>query len=162
MKTINIQARLDIITIANLTKIYADKDIVVRSKSDLVWRAVEQLTTMYIEKGAIVPFSDVYTALEYLKSRNLQIDTSARTRRQVMNAMATTSLEADFGSTNYGEKITKERMASIEETCERSERVASDSDREEYELARKMGESMGLAPISFETFLANKKKGGKM
>jgi len=106
MNSINVQARLDICTIATLAKAYAGEGVLIRSKSDLVWKAIEQLASMYISTGS-QQFTDVYEALEYMNSIGLYLDSSRRTTRQVQSAQVNQNAISDFGYENFGAKVTK-------------------------------------------------------
>lgn len=106
MNSINVQARLDICTVATLAKAYIQEGVLIRSKSDLIWKAVEQLVAMYVSKGAVC-YTDVYDALEYLNSIGLYLDSSRRTTRQVQSAQVNQNAISDFGYENFGARVTK-------------------------------------------------------
>jgi hypothetical protein len=141
---INIQARLDICTVASLARAYTREGVLIRSKSDLVWKAMEQLVNLYESKMPI-RFTDVYEALTFLDSLGLQLDTSKRTKRQVMSAQVNQNAVSDFGYETFGKKVTKRQI------------VTTMGDREEYDLAVQAGKMMGLPIISFEEFMENKR-----
>ena len=107
--SINVQARLDLCTLATLAKAYIGEGAILRSKSDLVWKAIEHIVSMY-ESNGIKKFTDVYEALDYMDKIGLYLDTSKRTKRQVQNAMVNQNAVSDFGMQNFGRATTRKQV----------------------------------------------------
>lgn len=143
-KTISIQGRVEIISLATLARAYEEGGLRLRSKSDILWHAIEQLSAAYQKQG-IVPFETVEDALSYMESLRIPLATSARTRREVQNAQVKQNLEMDFPDYRQGARVTKDMLQK--------------SDREEYEEAAAAIRGIGGTPISFEQFMENKKAG---
>lgn len=142
--TINVQARLSMKTLATLARAYVDKDnVYIKSKSDLIWKALEQLTALYVENGAIL-FEDTTEAIRYLDSIGLSLATSSRTKRQVQTSLVRATALADFGMPDFGATTTK--------------KMVIENDRMMHKLASDEMRAMGLSPISFEEFMENKRQ----
>lgn len=107
--SINIQARLDLCTLATLAKAYIGEGAILRSKSDLVWKAIEHIVSMY-ESNGIKKFTDVYEALDYMDKIGLYLDTSKRTKRQVQTAMVNQNAVSDFGVQNFGRPMNRKQV----------------------------------------------------
>jgi hypothetical protein len=141
--TVNVQARLSICSLATLASAYVSEGNILRSKSDLIWKAVEHLVGLYEEQG-IERITDVYEAVAYMEKIGLYLDSSKRTTRQIQTALVKANAMADFGTPDFGRAITKRALLSKE--------------REEYDIAAAAIKAQGLVPISFEQFLENKRK----
>lgn len=141
MDSINIQARLDICTLASLARVYVEDGNILRSKSDLVWKAVEQIFSLYEEEGR-ERFTDVYEAIAFLRKLGLTLDTNNRTKRQIQSAMVRQTIKDDFDN-KMDPLITKKSLI-------------DSSDEEQYALMANAIKALGQEPISFEEFKKRK------
>jgi len=86
MKTVPIQGRIDVVSFANLVQAYENEGIHLRSKSDVLWQAVEQLVRLYVRGDKIEPISSVREAIDYLDSIGLSLGTNGRAYRALIQA----------------------------------------------------------------------------
>lgn len=148
-KSVNVQTRLNICTLASLARAYSAEGAFVKSRSDLVWKAVEQVMNLYESKGA-VRFTDVYDALSYLDSVGLHLDTSKRTRRQVQSAMVGQNAESDFGLENFGPRVTKRQL--LESARSSAEEALSDDPTVAYRGQSALMENAGLQVLPYDVW----------
>ncbi len=148
-KTISLAARVDICSIATLAKAYTIERMFMRSKSDILWQAVEQLSALYCRKLEIQPFEDIQEAIDFMDSINLSLRTNDRVRRSLVKAAGLQAIQKDFGDIPIM-RVTKGQKKD-------SEPLYRD-DRDEYETACVAFRKSGLVPISFEKFLENRQR----
>lgn len=108
--TINIQSRVEICSIASLTRAYIKEGHTLRSKSDIIWRAIEQLSLMYERKHEEDRFSDPVEAIDYMERVGLSLGTNARTMKALQQAQADHSYFAETGEVFSGFRTTKGKM----------------------------------------------------
>lgn len=86
--TISVQGRVEICSIASLTRALLTEGAQIRSKSDVIWRAVEQLSLMYEKKHGEPRFADPAEAMEYMDRVGLSLGTNARAMKALFQAQA--------------------------------------------------------------------------
>jgi hypothetical protein len=97
--TLPIQGRISIISFANLAKAYEIERVPFRSKSDILWRAVEQLSIMYRYKlgDELTAFETIEDAVNYLSSIGIELGSNNRARRTVEKRISTESYFLETG-----------------------------------------------------------------
>ena len=158
-KTISIAGRLDICSFATLARAYEEEGMRMRSKSDILWQAVEQLSAAYSAKDKQEPFTDVREAVEYMESIGIPLVTNMRVLREVTSA----KIYQDAGD-DYGVGQLYEQAGVVAKTKEMRRRLNKkggvptiDNNRLRYEEAVKVGREQGLATPSFEQFMENER-----
>lgn len=96
-ETIPIQGRIDIKSFAALARAYATEHVPFRTKSDILWMAVEQLAAMYMQKHETGQFETMADALEFLDSVGVPLGTNYRTRQNVAQSLAAESFYQETG-----------------------------------------------------------------
>ena len=112
-KTVTVSGRVEICSLASVARAYEKEGLLLRSKSDILWQAIEQLSLLYSKKHGIEPFADVREAAFYMKTIGLPLDTSTRTIRDIATAKVCQDAEEDYG------------LESLERMIERKSRVSS-------------------------------------
>jgi hypothetical protein len=97
-KTISIQARVSITSFAELARALQYEGAGIRSKSDILWRAVEQLAWMYNRKHEVEPFASVHEAIEYMDSIGISLHTNPRATKALLQAAADEAYFRETGS----------------------------------------------------------------
>jgi hypothetical protein len=95
--TISIQGRISISAFASLTRAYIKEGHSIRTKSDVLWRAVEQLSLMYAKKHNTPAFASIPDALEFMESIGMSLGTNPRAQRTIMQALADESHFLEVG-----------------------------------------------------------------
>ena len=96
-KTIPMVGRISITTFASLVRAYEKEGYHIKSKSDVLWRAVEQLSALYERKHGIEAFTSITDALEYLDFAGLSLGTNSRVQKAVLQAKADESYFMEYG-----------------------------------------------------------------
>lgn len=125
-ETIPIPTRLKITSFATLVRAYEERGMHLRSKSDVLWRAVEQLVYFYSKQGTEA-FTSVPEAVSYLESVGLSLATNSRSTRYILKAIADEAYLMEAGE-RVGRTITKaspeEEHMSPEDLRAAAERIA--------------------------------------
>lgn len=124
-KTISIQGRIEICSIASLTRAYLREGHALRSKSDVLWRAVEQLSLMYERKHEEPRFSDVAEAIEYMDKIGLSLGTNARAMKSVLQATADETYFKETGEVFSGFATRTGKVINSGESMSKEEREAA-------------------------------------
>jgi hypothetical protein len=95
--SVNIQGRIDLCSFATIAKAYRQRGYVATTKSDLMWRAVEDLAVL-AEKSGVERFTSLEEALAYLTSIGLEIGTSTRVRGELYKDLVKQTGLAEYGS----------------------------------------------------------------
>jgi len=111
-KTIPIQGRLSICSFASLVRAYEREGVRLHSKSDVLYRAVEQLSALYARKHEVEPFADVREAIEYLEAVGLSLGTTERMALQLRKVEADAAYFAETGE-EIGRPITKKQLSQM-------------------------------------------------
>jgi len=158
-KTISIAGRFDICSFATLARCYEDEGMRMRSKSDILWQAVEQLASAYCNKRGEEPFTDIREALEYMDSIGIPLDTNMRALREVTSAKIYQDSGEDYGIEQlYAEAETVAIRHRRRKKLSRlnSNGVDIDDNRARYKEVSDEIKAIGGAPISYEEFIRNK------
>lgn len=158
-KTISIAGRLDICSFATLARSYEDEGMRMRSKSDILWQAVEQLSAAYCEKRGEEPFTDVREAIEYMESIGIPLVTNMRALRETTSAKIYQDAGDDYGvDVLYEQAEATARRKEVKRRLNKRGGISIDSDRARYEEAVRAGRELGMEPISFEEFIENDRR----
>ena len=139
--SVNIQGRIDLCSFATIAKAYRQRGYIANTKSDLMWRAVEDMAVL-AEKAGIERFTSLEEALIYLTSIGLEIGTSTRVRGELYKDMIKYTGLAEFGSDAiFDEKtITKGATSRIDR-----ERMLS--------MYKQYKQDVGQDAVSFNVFI---------
>jgi Mg-chelatase subunit ChlI len=146
-KTIPVPSRVNVCSFATLARAYEAEGIRLRSKSDILWQAVEQLATLYSRKQGIEPFTDIYEAVEYMERIGLPLATNKTVDRAIRTAAQMQNLEGDFGVSSTG--------YSTKKGLQKEER---EGDRKLYDIVANSIRKGGGTPMSYEQYMENKKR----
>ena len=124
-KTISVQGRVDITSLATLARAYLHEGHNIKSKSDILWRAVEQLSIMYCRKHGTEAFATIPDALEYMESIGLSLGTNSRAQKAILQAQSDESYFMEFGE-DVPAVTTKKSLSQMtpEEMQTAAERIA--------------------------------------
>lgn len=136
-KTVSIQARVDIVSFANLVKVYENSGIRLRSKSDAIWQVVEQMVALMEREERIEDKAEtVEDAVRYLDSINLSVGTNRRATKDLVKALADESAKT--------EGMGLRRVSKKELTAESPYEDRPLTAEERMELARKIAASLQI------------------
>lgn len=158
-KTIPIQSRLNICTFATLARAYEREQMHARTKSDIVWRAVEQITAYYCKVHEVEPFTDVREAIDYMNTIGMPLGTNNRSNLMLIQAEADEALALEGGA--ISRRVTKGEL-----TGRKKEKSFLDmSESERIEMAMRVAKTLGVGeeqpmrtPAEQEAIDAEKKK----
>jgi hypothetical protein len=139
-KTISIQGRVDICSFATLTRELEAEGIMVRSKSDIVWRAIEMLAGMYSRKHQTVGFTSIPDAIDYMDRIGIPLGTNSRVQKSIVQASADESFFLETGE-DVGRVTTKKSI------------LSSNDERAKYDLVAGVMRTQGIEPITFEQYM---------
>lgn len=124
-KTIPIVGRISITTFASLVRAYEKEGYHIRSKSDVLWRAVEQLSALYERKHGIDAFTSTIEALDYLDSIGLSLGSNSRVQKAVLQARCDEEYFVEYGE-EVPAMTTKKQLSQMtpEEMQAAAERIA--------------------------------------
>lgn len=142
-KTVPIGGRVSIISLAMTADLLSNMNIPATTKSDLVWKIVE-LGASLAKKRGIPEYETSEAAIQSLQRRGLDLRTSDRGRRSVARALQDEVMSTDFDAEYMPNRVTKDMLTKTL--------------REEYQAAASVARDLGIEPISFEEFCANKEK----
>ncbi len=148
-KTAGVSGRIKICSFATMVKGMKDRGIMLRSKSDAIWNAVEMLSIMYT-KGGMEEFTDIREAVLYLDSIGLSLQSNERGKRSVIAAKIVQDAEDDYGVDYLTGMVAGRKTKGI--------MTSLPPDREMYDIVAKKMREMGREPISYEQYLLNKNK----
>jgi hypothetical protein len=97
--TVNIQARIDIISLAQVVQYFDSLNYKAQTKSDAVWKAVEMVKNSAIRQEKCVVGMTVEDAVHYLDEVGLSLRTNERARRSVASALQDEVKSTDFAET---------------------------------------------------------------
>jgi hypothetical protein len=146
-KTIPVPGRVSVCSFATLARAYEAEGIRLRSKSDILWQAVEQLAMLYSKKQGTEPFTDVYDAVEYMDSIGLPLATNKTVDRAIRTAAQRQNLDMDFDGVEIDHR-TKKKMREEER----------DNERQLYDIVAASIRKGGDTPMSYEQYMENKKR----
>ncbi len=154
MGAVNVQGRIDMKSLATVTMAYLDRGSSFASRSDLMWRIVEDAAIAAEAVGAKRPETDE-AALHYLEAVGINLTGSDRGRREVRRALiGDTGVHDFYGEDLFGRRTTKgqsKQRGKVEDLFWRT-------DVELYNEVADNMKRMGLVPISFEEYIENKAK----
>jgi hypothetical protein len=105
-KTISIQGRIDICSFATLARAYKKEGNLTRTKSDVLWRAVEQLAALYSRKHDVEAFTSIPAAIAFLDIIDMPLGTNTRAQRSLLQAEADEAFFLETGE-DIGRRTTK-------------------------------------------------------
>lgn len=105
---ITVSARLDICTFATIARAYEKEGLRLRSKSDIVWQAVEQIAALYTKKYNIDPISDIREAEEYMDRIGMPLGTNMHAMQDLNRAKVYQDAEEDYGAEDL--EVMKKRV----------------------------------------------------
>jgi len=152
-KTMSIAGRLDICSFATLARAYEDEGMRMRSKSDILWQAVEQLAKAYCEKQEVQPFTEIRDAVEYMSSIGISLETNLRAIREISSAKIFQDAGEDYGIRSLSGNAKNISMRGIR----REEKLSLDNEKEIYRMAAEAISAQGIIPPTFEEFRENKR-----
>lgn len=129
--TIPIASRVSVQSFATLVRAYEKEGVHLRSKSDVLWRAVEQLSIMYCRKHEIEPIASVREAMDYMEMIGLPLATNSRSVTALVQAEADEAYLVESGEC-IGARTTKGSMKGYAPIVTRS---IHDMSKEELEAA---------------------------
>jgi len=96
-KTVSIAGRIDICSMATVARGYLERGVRIRSRSDLLWQAVEHVAAIMVKTEESEAFTDVREATNYLRAIGLTLETNQRALRSVGRAKLLQDAEEDYG-----------------------------------------------------------------
>lgn len=151
--SISIPGRVEICSFASLVRAYEKEGLRLRSKSDTIWQAVEQLSTMYAKLHKVAPFTDVREAIAYMAQIGMPLDTNTRATQSIAMAKICQDAEEDYGLDNLKVMTKKVRVE------DRLREQNTWSEKDAYDVVVNRMRSVGMTPISFEEYISRKKGG---
>jgi len=97
-KTVSVQARVSITSFAELARAYEKEGAGCRSKSDVLWHAVEQLAWLYNRKHGVEPFASVVEAIDYMETIGMSLHSNPRATKALLQAAADEAYFKETGS----------------------------------------------------------------
>lgn len=94
--TVSIQARVDIISLAQVVQYFDKLNYRPQTKSDVIWKAVEVIKNSAIRQSMCEPNLSVEDAVALLQKMGLGLVTNDRARRSVANALQADVMKDDF------------------------------------------------------------------
>lgn len=135
--TISVQARVDIISLAQVFQYFEALKYTPQNKSDLIWQAVEVVKNSAIRQGLCMADLSMEEAIAVLERGHINIRSNERSRRMVASALQSEVMADDFS------------MPLPQET---------DEDLRQYQMAVEMSKMMGRPFMTFEEFKTQKLK----
>ena len=127
-ETISIQGRIRITSFATLARAYMQEGHTIKTKSDVLWRAVEQLALLYSRKHGTEAFDSIPDALEYLDSVGLSLGTNSRAQKTILQAQSDEAYFLETGE-RVGRPTTKATLEDVhmspEDLRSAAERIAA-------------------------------------
>lgn len=154
-ETVPVASRVKIKSLALLTRAYIEDGVHLRSKSDVLWRAVEQLAAFYSRRDGIPAFGSVREAGDYMESVGMPLGTNERSAGSLLRAEADEALMAEGGEL-LRPAVLKGRRA-VQEFAEKTG-FAERSPEQQYEAIAKLMRAQGIEPVSFAEFLRQKEQ----
>jgi hypothetical protein len=136
--------RVEICSFASLIRAYEREGLRLRSKSDAIWQAVEQLVLLYSKKHQIEPFTDVREAVEYMVKIGMPLDTNTQAIRALGRAKTFQDAVDDYGVDDLevqSKKVryTGVRKSSVVEPIVPTYRTEEEMYQDLYKQARELG-----------------------
>jgi nucleoid-associated protein YgaU len=141
-RTISFPGRVDICSVATLLKGYNEAGIFIRSKSDLIWQAVEELSKVAESRGT-VRFEDVDEAIAYMDQVGMSLKTNNRAIRSLISAQHRQVAAQDFGRQDFPKPLTNKKQMAIDD---------NELLRRDYVAMTEVQASRGLPPPTIEEF----------
>lgn len=94
--TVSIQARVDIISLAQVVQYFDCLNYRPQTKSDILWKAIEVIKNSAIRQSMCDPNISVEDAVTLLHRMGLGLVTNDRARRSVANALQVEVMKDDF------------------------------------------------------------------
>lgn len=138
----SMQARIDLCSFATIVKGYADRGMQPRTKSDMLWRIVEDMAVL-AERSGVERFTSVAEANRYLASVGIEVGSSERARKHIYKDLVKEAGLAEFGSADIfnARPVTKDQVQASAETAQKP--LADMSQDEISEMAKRIAASMG-------------------
>jgi len=135
MSTVNVQGRIDMKSLAAVARAYVERGSTFGSRSDLMWRIVEDAAIAAENSGATRPNTDE-EALQYLRQVGLNIAMSDRSRREVRRALIDDVGVHDYYSEDlFARRVTKAQLKNRPKNTQTDEELF----KELYEAGVKLG-----------------------
>uniref|UniRef100_A0A6M3JCR7 Uncharacterized protein n=1 Tax=viral metagenome TaxID=1070528 RepID=A0A6M3JCR7_9ZZZZ len=112
-KTMVVPGRVEICSFASLVRAYEKEGLRLRSKSDVIWQAVEQLVVMYARKHGEEPFVDIREAVTYMTQIGMPLDTCTRAIQSIATAKICQDAAEDYGLENLQTMMRKVTLTSM-------------------------------------------------
>lgn len=147
--SVNVQARIDLCSLATVAKAYEARGFRAKTRSDLVWQIVEDMA-MIAEKIGTERFEMLEDAIVYLYSIGLQVEISERNKRELRKDRVRETGLYDFGSEDALEsrRVSKRGMRGLD----------FNNEEEHYRTIAEAMRRSGVAPMSFETYKKRKEE----
>lgn len=145
--TISVPGRVDICSFATLVRGYIEAGLFLRSKSDVLWQAVEELSRV-VEKRGTARFTDVADAVAYLDSVHLSLKTSERAVRSIMSAEQQQVAAEDFGLGRFEGPLSTKKQK-LEDDLDELRRM--------YTTVAEQMKQAGMPTITFEEYVKRMK-----
>ena len=137
-KTISLQTRVEVTTIATLVRELEARGVRVHSKSEAIWHAITVVAKAYCAKREVEPFATVREAIDYMESMGLPLGTNSETLHRLFQAEADEALSLEGGL--FEPKVTKPTVATTELNERKSFLHMTPEERKE--MAKRIAENL--------------------
>ena len=157
--SMTVAGRVEICSFATLVRAYEREGLRLRSKSDTIWQAVEQLTVMYSKKHNTEPFTDIREAVSYMMQIGMPLDTCTRAMQSIATAKICQDAAEDYGLETLQTMMKKVTLTSMRKNSVTASPSAAlwKSDVDEYNTVADLMKQRGIVPPTFDEFVEEKR-----